>query len=75
VRTCIDTLEDIESMQTCLKREAEVLYAKGFYANLYEDAFKRVDADMKGVAAVLRTIQPNREELVSLLRVQVLIES
>jgi hypothetical protein len=70
MRSALDTLKDIEEMARCLQREAEVSYAKDFFANLFEDAFKRVNMDMNGAAVVWRALQPNRGELVSFLRLQ-----
>ncbi|MYM92562.1 hypothetical protein [Duganella vulcania] len=68
MRSVLDTLKDIEEMERCLHREADVCYAKHFFANLFEDAFKRVDSDLSGAAAVMRALEPKRKELVDLLR-------
>lgn len=69
MRSQLDTLLDIAEMERCLQREAEVSYAKDFYVNLYEDAYRRVDADLKGSAKVVRLlVSGDRVKLVGALR-------
>lgn len=74
MRTRSDTLEDIESMHRCLKREEEVTYAKDYYANLYEDAFRRVNADLSGDAQAIRLLVPERDKLADAIHAHVLLK-
>lgn len=71
MRSALDVLLDVAEMARCLQRESEVVYAKDFFVNLFEEAFRRVDRDLQGEASAIRLLIPDKAKLVEALRTHV----
>ena len=70
-RTIADTASDLDVMQNAVKRANEVIYAKRYFRDQYDDALARVEADLGDGFRTMRSLTPDLEDLICLGRSQI----
>lgn len=70
-RTIADTASDLDVMENAAKRANEVIYAKRFFQDQYDDALARVEADLGDGFRIMRSLTPDPEDLIRLGRSQI----
>lgn len=70
-RTIVDTASDLDVMEEANKRANEVIYAKQYFRDMYEDALARVEDDLGDGFRIMRGLNLDPEELICLGRLQI----
>jgi hypothetical protein len=70
-RTIADTAFDLDVMENAVKRANEVIYAKQYFRDEYDDALARVEADLGDGFRIMRGLNLDPEDLIRLGRLQI----
>lgn len=70
-RTIADTASDLDVMENAVKQANEVIYAKQYFRDIYDEALARVEADLGDGFRMMRALNLDPEDLIRLGREQI----